>query len=640
MGSSEGIPVEFVIAAAGRAAPGSVPAQFAAEKAKTLAPGPARERLLSALLSAAFRDAAPQWLVEAAASQGLSEKHEHWAGSAIELAAAALEHPDCTGETRAAALWECTEVQLAHLGTRERAAVLIAAVCAELRRRSPHPEPMTRALLAQPSPARRILRNGRLADAVFDTAYDLLPTEPDRHARAELGPSAKREWLSDQYAAWESMWTSVLEHQPERHAQCVERSESCPANRLIRQILLAVMPWTVEPSLLQDLAAADLAGFHTAAVVTEVCRALHDGASRDEVRERFADSIAALSSYGLKHLALYLDGDLLEPEWGCNEAANWAMHAVKENWRLLLNPAEAKPRYGGEPYPWQISATRLRELGRAFADTTLPALLSWEPKLEGAVDYPGLLRWIAALLAHLPQITDEVRATTAAVIGDARTALRPTGYRAQPHRDCKEAEELIARIGAVLADRAPNAAPRQRPLGDPASITVHELEGVQPATLAAYLDRHAGDDALVEKALLAIASTGYGQCTHFGDVLGRHSEPGRAVREITHDLRSRLGGAPAAREQWARAVLALPDCDRELIRELPAWTALKLSEDRSDARRQIVGVVTAALGDDAQAWRRLAEGPASYAGPTAWLRLGEVLDAASSGAPWPTSPRR
>lgn len=56
------------------------------------------------------------------------------------------------------------------------------------------------------------------------------------------------------------------------------------------------------------------------------------------------------------------------------------------------------------------------------------------------------------------------------------------------------------------------------------------------------------------------------------------------------------------------------------------------------ARPAVTSVVRTALGDDAGAWQRFATGPAGYAGHTAWLRLGDVLDAAADGTPWPTPP--
>ena len=50
--------------------------------------------------------------------------------------------------------------------------------------------------------------------------------------------------------------------------------------------------------------------------------------------------------------------------------------------------------------------------------------------------------------------------------------------------------------------------------------------------------------------------------------------------------------------------------------------------------------VRTALGDNAEAWQRFTTSPASYAGPTAWLRLGDLLDAAVNGTPWPIPPHK
>lgn len=84
----------------------------------------------------------------------------------------------------------------------------------------------------------------------------------------------------------------------------------------------------------------------------------------------------------------------------------------------------------------------------------------------------------------------------------------------------------------------------------------------------------------------------------------------------------------------------MPNCGPEVIRALPAWTALKLSGGYSRAYPEIIDVIIDALGDEAVAWQRLADSPVSYTGPTAWLRLGEVLDAAQSDGHWPTAPSR
>jgi hypothetical protein len=93
------------------------------------------------------------------------------------------------------------------------------------------------------------------------------------------------------------------------------------------------------------------------------------------------------------------------------------------------------------------------------------------------------------------------------------------------------------------------------------------------------------------------------------------------------------------REAWARQVLKLPGLTPELIRSLPAWTALTVGGPRyGTAHEAVASVVLAALGDSDEAWSRFAASPASYSGPTAWLRLGDVLDAAVKGTDWPTPP--
>ncbi|MGK5530643.1 hypothetical protein [Streptomyces sp. URMC 129] len=48
--------------------------------------------------------------------------------------------------------------------------------------------------------------------------------------------------------------------------------------------------------------------------------------------------------------------------------------------------------------------------------------------------------------------------------------------------------------------------------------------------------------------------------------------------------------------------------------------------------------VLEALGDDIDAWERFAASLATNGGATAWLRLGDLLDAAATGGPWPQPP--
>ncbi|MFD3791111.1 hypothetical protein [Streptomyces cyaneofuscatus] len=46
----------------------------------------------------------------------------------------------------------------------------------------------------------------------------------------------------------------------------------------------------------------------------------------------------------------------------------------------------------------------------------------------------------------------------------------------------------------------------------------------------------------------------------------------------------------------------------------------------------------ASLGSDQDAWDRFASCPATHSGPAAWLRLGDLLDAAAKGTPWSKPP--
>lgn len=366
------LPIEFVTAVATRAAAASAAASFAADQALSAARGRDGERLLSALLTGPFQESAPAWLLEEAVAQSLNDGDEQWAGSGIELAASALTHPDCSADTRARALQRCSEIQLAQLGTMRRPEILAEASAAELRRRSPTPVPMTRDLLAQPTPPQLVLRNERLADVVFDTAFELLPARPERRKDADLDDREEHKQYRDRFDAWEAMWKGVLERHTERHRSIVERTEGGPANHIIRHVLQGTLPWTVEPALLKELASANLDGFHVAVLTTKLCRALRGGLSREEARKDFADRIDALPEDDRQYVTVFLDKEEFDPEWGCQEAADWASAAAENQWRVLLSPTTARPRYGGDPYTWRTDAEDLANLGRSFAETVLP----------------------------------------------------------------------------------------------------------------------------------------------------------------------------------------------------------------------------------------------------------------------------
>lgn len=632
------LPVEFLTAVAEQAAPGSPAARLAADQAEAMVDGLDRERLLTTLLAGPYRLAAPAWMLEAAVVGGLSGANDHWSGSSIGLAVQALTHPDCTGDLRSTALQGCTEVQLAHLGTADRPAAITQAVAAELRRRTPDVIPMTRELLDQPSPAQIVLRSKRLADVVFDTAVELLPTcpEPSEDDNEDGADWYKR--YRDLMDAWATMWGQVLRQHPDRHAALVERAEGDATDYTIRHCLIVELPWMVEPGLLKTLAVSDLDGFDAAILTTNVCRMLRGGASKQAARAHFAAEIDALTASQQRLVSDYLDEDGLDPKWGCGAAVAWAADAAAVRWRHLLNPAEARPDYG-EPYAWRASERDLAELGRLFAQSTVTALELWEPKPDRPLTEPSSVRWVLDTLTHLPEITDSVKDAVRSVVADIRTGQgnRTAYYRSIESR--RKTDEILEAIVRIVSDPAPQGASRRTPLGDPSDVTVRALSVVAGDVLAEYLDRHTGNDELVEKALLAIVSNEYRREPSFADVLARHSDPHRAIIELTYDLRRRLGGNPASREAWVRAVLANPACDADTIRALPAWTALKTCGYRTgQVGTEIIDAVLATLGDDADAWQRLSDSPIRRTGPSAWLRLGDVLDAARDSTIWPQPP--
>ncbi|TYC66488.1 hypothetical protein EH183_42440 [Streptomyces sp. CB01881] len=641
--NSSRLPVEFLVAVAAGADAGSAAARMAAEQARALADDRQYARLLEALLTKPFRDEAPDWLLEAAVTNGLRKAEsepDYMVGTAIELVALALAHPECGDALRDSALRRCTAGQLGSLGTLRRPPVLCKAVAAELRRRMPERPFITPALLKEPTPAQLVLRTERLHDDVFDTAVSLLPDAPDDNGHDDESSDAWWERFKHAFAAWETMWSVALKRHPDRHSQLVDRSEGTDAHRVITDQLLGSLPWMVEPGLLRRIALEDLDRFAQAKLVARVCRALQEGSSPEEARERFAAELASLGEEGRKDIEQYLEDGGRRARWGARAAVSWACHAAEGRWRLVLNPAEAKPSYG-DPYTWLTPADDLADLGRHFADVAVQALQTWQPNGSLGISKASDLRWVHAMLLHLPDVTPAVKKTVQSMIRDARHGqARPRSYDYKAQEDHRQFTGLLAAISRIVADPLPQTpATRRAALGDPAQVTPRTLSPVTADVLDDYLDRHAGDDELVEKALLSFAHSGYGYNRSFPDVLARHTNPRQAVHTLTHELRSRLGGNPANREAWARHVLTLPDCPDETVLAMPAWTALKARGSHYDSiHPAVVALVVNTLGNDDHAWQRLADSPITPSGPNAWLRLGDILTAAAEGTAWPKPP--
>ncbi|MFD5563684.1 hypothetical protein [Kitasatospora griseola] len=642
--SGNRLPVEFLIAVAADAKPGSAAALMAAEQARERSGDRQVGELLEALLRGPFQESAPGWMLTAALAEGLrQEESEYRAQTTVELAALALGHPDLDGELLAEALRDCSAYRLGMLGTADRPPVLTVAVAAELQRRVPEPPHFTSAMLKDRTAAQEVLRTGHLDDRVFDAAAALLPGAPERALAdgEDLTEWSKR--FQAEYESWKQMWRAVLEQQPDRHARFTSATNGTEAHSVIERELLGSLPWMVDPELLRRIALADLDTFDTAMLTVRICRAVADGVSRAAARERFAAELAALDDGERQEIDFYVKDDaVLGPEFGVRSAVLWASHSADGRWRLILDPAEAKPAYG-VPYPWRTPPKELADLARRFALVAEQALHTWQPKELYGISRAADLRWVYAMLVHLPEVTAKTRAAVQLMIRDARrSSNRPRSHRHQEYEDHQQFTKLLADITRIVADPLPQpSATRRAALGDPAEVTSRQLSVAEPAVLTAYLDQHTGNDQLVENALLSCAQrSSYRSEPVFADVLARHSDPQQALRTLTHDLRRRLGGSPNDRESWTRHVLAMPDHNRETVLALPAWTALTVGGPRyrDSIHPAVLALVITALGDDPHAWQRFADSPISHAGATAWLRLGEVLDAAAHGTPWPKPP--
>ncbi|MFJ8015066.1 hypothetical protein [Streptomyces sp. NPDC096339] len=602
----------------------------------------ARDDLMLALLRGSLREAAPQWLLQAAIDRDMDQVREdqYHLGPSLELASTAISHNSCTEEQRKEALRRCSVPQLSRLGHATCTELVARGIVSELRRRGPDNQPMTPALLKEPGNAQVVLRQPDLHEDVFAAALDLLPVFPSLEEIGEQeGADSSYDAFDAARRAWETMWGGVVSHHTSRHRQLLDWAHGSPADYVIRMHLLGTLPWDVEPDLLEEIAADDLAQFRNRVLVTRVCQRLRDGTSEEEVRAHFADDLATLTAESGRDLENYFSGRPLFRRYGVHAASSWVEGAAKGSWRHILNPTEAGSRYG-EPHTWRSSNDLLHTLGQRFAEAGVTALMLWELDEEAKYGSPTDLRWVHSTLLHLPTVSDEVATRVRAILKASRpdpyTHLRTHGHAALKRE--RELSELRSAIERIIGD--PSTATRKSALGDPSSVTVRDLAGAADEVLNSYLTRHAGDDDLIEKTLLAFASRTHRSKPTFADVLARHSEPRTALLNITIDLRGRLGGSPNHREAWTREVLDLPACDAELIRALPAWSVLTIGGESRfrSAHKAVTAVVIGTLGDDHDAWARFASSPASYSGPTAWLRLGDVLDASLGATPWPTPP--
>ncbi|MFI8792932.1 hypothetical protein [Streptomyces sp. NPDC055105] len=602
-----------------------------------------------ALLTGPFAQSAPEWLLATAVESDLNrEPRPYMTTDPMELTRVALSHAACPDANRARYLRECTEARLGVLGRREGGTALIRAVVAELHRRSATRLSITPELLTAPTPAQHVLGEHGLHEDVFTAALDCLPSDPDKHD----GEEDVEAWMQRHRAAsdaWDSMWSGIVQAQSGHHRRLLTWSARNPAaDRVVREHLLGTMPWHVEPALLEEVAAHDLKGFRRAVLLTRISRSCRDGLTPAQAHERYADELAAASQEERDYVEGFLDEEMQSGYLQtvvCRSAVAWVERASRQSWRFLLNPSEAQRL--GQPREWLASEELVAALGTRFATNCLTALSLWEPDPDSRYPVVHDLGWLHALLVHLPEVPDEARHKARLVVQDTRRALSARsgahGYSSSVHSAWEEdqrAKELIATIMPLLTDPVP-ALPGRRTasLGDPQSIGFKKLADAEEDVLVAYLDRHMDNDTLVEEALLSFAARPYRKSLTFDDVLARHSAPQQTLLDLTLHLRRRLGGGPDLRGSWAQIMLARPECPPELLRLLPAWSALKARGPRYDTTHPAVAAyVTEALGDSDSAWQRFAASPMSHAGPGAWHRLGDLLDAAVQETAWSTPP--
>ncbi|MGW2179117.1 hypothetical protein ACWCXX_13690 [Streptomyces sp. NPDC001732] len=636
------LPPEFLLTAmTGRGADDPV-VRLAVQQVRSATSRADRSALAEALLTGPLAEEAPVWLLDAAVAAGLEAEGEpYFFGRRPTLAARALGHPSCTTDLRDRALKRCTPQQLARLGSPCAEERLATAVAGAVRALGGTPPPMSSQLLEKPTPAQVMLRQGPLHDAVFEAARDMLPTAPDP-GDSEGGDVAN--WLDRHrraHEAWRTMWRQILERQPDRHRNFVEWADGTDAERPIHDQLLGNLPWAVEPELLTELAAADLKRFDFQILLAQGSRMRRDGADEQQILDRFAAELASLTDEERAHFHHCLDrkSTTLLDLWS-RAPVTWVQHAASGTWRHILNPAQAKDGY--RQAEWSASAGTLAGLATDFAETAARALPYWESADRYSAADPDKVAWVRDMLLHLPAVTEDVKAAVRPVVQQVRTWLGDRHHAFQSRYDQRRRlEEILDTIQRVLADPPPatGADRRRTALGAPDEVTVRALADIPAQALEEYLGRHAGDDSLVEKALLAFAAGSCRSDEDFEGVLRRHSAPDEALLRLTAGLRRYLGGAPSWRESWTRLILAGPDTGPELVRALPAWSALRArGGGYGNAHPSVVSLVRESLGSDQGAWDRFASCPATYSGPAAWLRLGDLLDAAAEGTPWPKPP--
>lgn len=487
-----------------------------------------RADLVEALLSGPYASEAPSKLLHSAVqleTEAPAGPYEHYIS--LPLTSLALNHPSCTASLRDETLQRCTPAQLATLGTPDCDAHLATKIAQTLRALDDVPPPMTPDLLENPTPAQIVLRQIPLHDLVFEAARDMLPTVPDT---GEPSSAFDEEWMDRNrraHDAWDRMWRQVLKQHPHRHRQLVQRADATHTQRTVRNRLLGDLPWMVEPQLLAELAATDLERFSFEILRARGCRKRRDGAEAQQVLESMKADLAPLDEDeqdSLRHFVESESTTLLD--LGCRGPILWMEHAAAGTWRHLLNPEQAKEEY--RQVAWRTPAPALEDLAALFAQAAARALPFWEPEDRYSTVRPSQVIWVREMLLHLPTVTEEVKAGVRPIARHLRNQLNSRHPTLRLRYDeAQDIEKAVQTIERVLADPPLAVGPdRSRTaLGAPDTVTVRGLSSISAQSLGEYLDRHPGDDTLVEKALLATAAGSNWSDSDFDNVCAGTAAP-------------------------------------------------------------------------------------------------------------------
>jgi hypothetical protein len=573
--------------------------------------------------------------VYAAGSTPLALLHAALATDDNDLVRLALTHPDLPEVDRDRWLTAAEPKRLAEVARHPEGAPIAGLIAAEVARRTPAARKMIDVLDAEPGVAEQILLAGPVAIGLLDTAIDLLPQPPlGEELRAALDARLRR-WRaedndtgergrSDQDPskvfeandAFDDLLARILTVQQPHHAHLSDPAR--PHGERAARMLLTELPWLLDDELLDELAARQL---------DELERRI---AACDDHTEGGADvawQAVMKFPFEFRHLV--------------NEELPEALripHAGAH--RNRGRGAQAGPGWRG----WASDSGHRRQLVARLAQlvaSTLPWLAASGTMIIDEKELTG----VYCTLALHPAPPDEAR-VAAEQLADA---ARARGRSRRWSTDDRSGIYLQALAPLLSAPRprhygASAAAGRlvddvSRPSARPTLKTLRQLNVDQLRTV---VDRRAGDDELVELALLAGSGTNHAEPDQ---LLEAHSDPGGALLALTRELRRRLGGNPEDRCRWVRFMLRSRWCTEEVVAALPAHAAMAVVTEYGAPARQeqpnlIVTMIQARLGDHDDAWQRFAANPATKTGEGAWLRLGELLDAAVGGGPWPAPPPR